>query len=727
MKDSHTSSQSREALVPVTGKLKHLSAKNLARLSVFLVEGSKVLGETPVASNGTFQFHVAKTLASQPGVDVVLGPKGLDPRSLAGHSELPRLPLHSTLRSEHGAILANFSHLKINDELIDPWWIWCREYTISGTLDDPNGCPVPGAQVTIYNVTTGIVGLVKYPIITVPTAADGTFTASFNWCSRLCIWPCWPIWWHCWPWWWEWDILAVLDSVERQIAARTAGGQGHLQLQNVAPLRQPSGADLATGQAFAASRTEAIQPDSARTALIASKFANPAIREIFPWWWWCCENPNIVFGATQGANTILDEDPNTSTRWCFPSGQSVTLNANDLALSVCSGGTTTGENAFTWTSVGGGPPTQVLVSDITYGYADGTAGNDASNMAFAGSLNLYGAISSNIAFYQVVAGLWGGDANPARGGTPPVTSAPLALSTQLISYAFIYRGATHTVEIDPVVLGPCSFNGYNNLYMTLAQRQNAPGAVTTQLGAFPSIDTGAGDFLIGWSDSGLMLTAPAQSLIGGAATGGVDLTINAYDIGGNPITLVTDAPLTLMVDTTSYNYSLALTGVYNSDGTPANQTTISGSACPAYQITTSDGGYVLLHVNVNDPNGHLYEYMIQTQYGNGTLPALVTNPAYRGYAQNPSTFTAPSVGQPYGVDPGYGVPNDTYVAPTIMVPQPQNWTFVGGGDTIQVKVTQSCCYDFQLWAGKRVTDGQTFICTWGNPAYQTVNITVASS
>ncbi|MGD0011867.1 MAG: hypothetical protein ABSE93_25420 [Terriglobia bacterium] len=710
------------ALVPVIGKLPPLSSKNLNRLAVFLVQGNKVLSETPVKANGTFQLHVVPQLARDPSVYAVLGPKGLDPQSLAAHADLPRLSLASARGHEKGAVSLDFAELNIDDEFIDIWWIWCREYTVSGALDTSANCPVPGAQVTVYNVTTGVSGLVATPIVTVPTDPSGNFSASFNWCSRLCLWPCWPWWWRCWPWWWELDILAVIENIERQLQVKASAPSVKLQFPNVAPLRQPDGADLITGQGFASARAgTALKPDAARTALIASKFADVRIREYFPWWWWCCDNPNILFSATQGANTILDEDPNTSTRWCFDSGQSVTLVGNNLSIGACP--ITEVPEGFTWTSVGGGPPTQVLVPDITLGYANGTAGNDASNMAFAGTLNLYGAIGSNIAFYQVLAGQWDGNGNPARGGTAPVTSQPLGFSAQLISNVSIYRGATMTVETDAVILGPCSFNGNDHLYMTQNQRPNAPAAVTAQIGAFPTVNTGAGDFIIGWSDIGLVLSAPASALIGGAPTGGVSLSIAAYDISGNPVSLVTDIPLTLMIDTTGFTPTIDSYAVYNGDGTPATETPASSLVCPSYQITP--GGYVLLHVTVDDPNGHLFQYQIETQYGNGSLAAPTTNPLYRGYAQNPSTFTPPSPPtQLYGVDAGYGVPNAQPPVAPPPTPAPTNWTFVGGGDTIQIMIPQSCCYDFQLWAGKRITDGTTFVCTWGNPAYQTVNITV---
>jgi len=719
-----------KGFVAVTGKLPALSSKNLSRVSVFLVKRNAVLSESPVNAGGTFQFHVAPHLANAQDAFVVLGPKGADEQTLASHADLPRVALANAYKQEHGGLNVEFAGQRISDEIIDLWWIWCREYTVSGTLETSAGCPI-GAVVTVYNVTSGVDGLVQAPIATVPTDADGNFTFSFNWCSRLCWWPCWPIWWRCWPWWWELDILAVIDNLERRVVTQ-APGVAAFARASVAPLRQPHGADLMTGVGFAGSRAESVlKPDSARTSLIASKFNDPRIREIFPWWWWCCENPNLVFSATQGANVILQEDPNTSTRWCFASGQSVTLVGNDLSLGACPGGSTGGDCAFAWTSVGSEAPNWVLAENISMGYADGSGA--CSNLAFAGSLNLNGVFAGDCAsFYQVLAGKWGGNGNPARGGTAPLTSNAVSLPTQLVNYVSIWRQAILNVEVDPVVMGPFSYNGFDNLYTTVAARQaNAlPGAVTTQIGAFPTV--AAPDFVIGWAAPDLVMTTPAGDLIAPATAGGVTLSINPFDASGNPIplppapsTFDMGPPMTLMIDTTPLTTaSVDSVTVYNSDGTLATKTAASSTACPAYLITTPDGGYVLIHTTVTDNNGHLCEYYVQTQYGDGSYAAA--SPSDRDYAQAPATFTVPSGSQLYGVDAGYSVPNDLPLPPPPpQVPAVGNWTFVGGGDTTQVQILESCCYDFQLWVSKRTTDGETFACGAGNPAFQTVNITVA--
>jgi hypothetical protein len=697
--------------VTIVGRLPKLNASNLGRIAAFLVQGNNVLAQTPVTANG-FRFRAAASIAIDPCVIVVLGPKGLDDQTLLARTALPRISLSAaSAREAKSAVLTlDFAKLNVNDELVDAWWNWCRTYTVAGTLQSPNGCPVPGAEVTVYNVVNGVNGPIETPIETVQTNAEGQFTATFNWCECLCCWPCWPIWWRCWPWWWELDILAVIGNIERQLPLSAARGVAS-PVANMAPLKRPAAVDLMTGQGFVRD-SSVLKQDASRTALIASKFANSQIRELFPWWWWCCDNPNLVFGATQNGNTILNEDPATATRWCFASGQSVTLVGNSQSIAVCPPPTTC--EGFAWTSVGS-PGT--LVSEITNGYANGTAGTDAANMAFTGSLNIYGAFSdSSIPFYQVWAGLWTGNANPARGGVAPAASLPISLP--LSSTVVIFRAATSKVEFDEVVLGPCSFGLLDNLYMTTSQRPNPPAGVTG-LGAFPTLNPG--DLILGWSPAGLIVSAAASALIGSAPGGGVDLTLVAYDAAGAELALDTNNPLTLMIDTTGLSKAqIDSLSAYDASGNPVGLSGSSTTDCPSYHI--GPGGYLLLHVTVTDAdpsptlslNEHVYAYEIDTQFGHGST-SVPTSPAHRGYAQSPSTFTPPLTlpGQLYGVDAGYGAPDNTLVS------------YVGGGDTIQISPQVSCCYDFQLWAGKRVTDGETFFSTWGNVDFQTATIDVS--
>ena len=273
-------------------------------------------------------------------------------------------------------------------------------------------------------------------------------------------------------------------------------------------------------------------------------------------------------------------------------------------------------------------------------------------------------------------------------------------------------------EFDTVSLGPCSFMGIDNLYMTTSQRMNPP-AGTTGLGATPTLNPG--DFVVTWSDAGRIVAAPATALVGPQSGGGVDLTLVAYDAAGTVLSLVTNNPLTLMIDTSDLSQAIIDSLLaFDKNGNPVALTGSSTSECPSYHI--GPNGYLLLHVTVTDKdpspgmslNEHLYGYQIDTQFGHGST-SVPTLPAHRGYAQAPATFTPPFTlpGQLYGVDAGYNPPD----APLV--------SFIGGGDTILISPAVSCCYDFQLWAGKRTTDGQDFFGTWANYDFQTVTIDVS--
>ncbi len=288
----------------------------------------------------------------------------------------------------------------------------------------------------------------------------------------------------------------------------------------------------------------------------------------------------------------------------------------------------------------------------------------------------------------------------------PLTYQPLSIG--LSATALIFRAATSAtpamVEFADVVMGPCSFAGKDNLYMTMAQRSNPPAGVTG-LPPFPTL--AVGDHVLGWADAGRMVNASASALIAGGAVGGVRLTVDAYLGDGSAVTLATNVPLDLMIDTTGISAGITSLTAYQQNGTQVGESTSPANPCPSYKIGT--GGYVLLHLAVSDANGHLSGYYIETEFGHGST-GVPTVPGARGYSQAPATFTTPaSPGDPV-VDAGYGVPDRPSV------------TFVGGGDSVKVSPVDTCCYDFRLWASKRVTDGKTFFTSGGTYDFQTASI-----
>ena len=71
------------------------------------------------------------------------------------------------------------------------WWIWCREFTITGTVVCADGSPVPGAEVSAYDVDYfWWWSSIFQAGSTAVTDANGNFSITFTWC---CGW---------WPWWW---------------------------------------------------------------------------------------------------------------------------------------------------------------------------------------------------------------------------------------------------------------------------------------------------------------------------------------------------------------------------------------------------------------------------------------------------------------------------------------------------------------------------------------------
>lgn len=654
--------------VLLVGSVGKLGATDASRLAAYVLRGRDLVAQAPVQANGSFRISLARSAVdakSLYGLSVVVAPAGAG-EHLEHVTDAPRVPLDRAALSKAEKEYRLKGPIAISDVVLQKWWQWCFQYCVSGTLVGPNGCPVPGADVTVYSVRYTLGGYTKTPRATVTTGPDGTFTACFPWCHCIfCFpcWPCWPFWWNCWPWWWEWDILHVIEAIE-QTGPIGPIGPGPVEQRRSLALFKPEPRALMRGEGFAAARKElAFTQDPQRTALVRSKLANARIRALFPWWWWCCDDPNILFSASQNGNTVLDEDPASDTRWCFDNNQSVTLLANDLAITACPPGPQP-ESGFAWTRVG-----LVTVDQIVQGYTSWWGG-DAVDAAFSGTLDIYGAFApgAGVSYYQVEAGQWTGD--PARGGVAPGSSAPLA--ADLYNYAYVYDSTFALVFAGPIKMGPFNQGALVNLYATQDARQAGP--TPPGLLAFPAIP--AGGFVL-WAYADRKVYASSSTLIGGGQVGAVDLTLVGYDSSFNPVALAPDAPLTLTVDNTDLSATIVgVISAFRSDGTPATLT--NAGECPAYDL--GPGGYVQIPVTVTDTNGHLYAYQLVADHGHG-LSAIVTPPGLRAYISNPLVI---------GADPNYAQ---------------KSW--VGGTEVMTYYPPVDCCYEFRIQAGKRVNTGYT--------------------
>jgi hypothetical protein len=681
------------ALHGTVPKLKEADAK---RLAAYVQQGGKVLAKSPLQGDGSFRVNLARAAASAKStfaLTLAIAPAGLAEQL----QQLPNLSQVTLNREQLEKAEKEYrvptEKLQISEAVISIWWRWCRQYCISGTVIGPHGCPVPGAAVTVYSVGYTGYGYSKYPQVTVTTGPDGTFTACFEWCSCpyfFCCWPCWPIWWYCWPWWWEYDILHIIEAIERQPRIPAPG-----PVESVTAglnLIRPEGRALVRGQGFPQARTGAFAPDAARTALVKNKLSQADIRAVFPYWWWCCDDPNVIFSVNQGGNVILNEDPATDTRWCFEDGSTVTLIGNQQAIEACPGGPPI-EAGFAWTRVG-----YVTVDQIIQGYTDWW-GSDSVDAAFADTLDIYGGFApgTTVSYYQVEAGQWSGD--PARGGTAPSSASPI--SAALYNYVFVYDSTATLVFSGWIQMGPFNQGSLVNLYATEDARQNLPPPPgLAALGAFPTIPPGG--FAL-WAYVGRKVYADSSVLVGGVPNGSVDLTLVGYDSAFNPVTLTPDAPLTLTIDNTPLTTAkVNSVRAFCQSGADAP---FSGTVdCPTYTPGTT--GYVKIDVTVSDANGHLGGYYVDAEYGHGAA-AAVSPPGTRGYISNPLICS--------GTDPNY--------AQKSWVGCEEIMTFPG--TTLGGVTPPDCCYEFRIRAFKRVTDGYS-PPSFADYDFQTVGLTFST-
>jgi hypothetical protein len=676
----------------LSGQLANVAATDASRLSVYVLLCNQIIAQGSVLADGTYRLNLARAainVKSGYGLSLAVAPSAAGDH-LQHLSGIPRVALsRETLEKAEGEYRVH-QKLEIPPAVLKNWWIFCRWYCVSGTVVGGN-CPAPGAHVTVYTVSTSGSSYTTVPQATVTTAPDGTFTACFEWCAcDFCFcWPCWPIWWDCWPWWWEYDMLQVIKTLE----ALPLPSPAPVEAASINGLVRPEASDLVRGRGFPVAAGDTYGPDPKRTALIKSKFTNANLRAIFPWWWWCCDNPNIIFSVVQNGNQIVNENPAIDTRWCFADGGSVTLVGNSNTSTACNPNCPP-LSGFVWTNVG-----DIDVSNISEGYAEppGTAGTDYQDMAFAGSLDLFGqfAADSNVSYYQVVAAQWSGD--PARGGTAPAPGSGSPVAAPLYHTVYIYNPDGSFNSSASVQMGPFTQASLNNLYATPAARQAGP--TPPGLAPFPPVPAGGSVY---WDFQGLMLTtdyvvAGSSVLIAGAASGAVDLTVEGFDSSFAPVDLTPDDPLTLTIDNspiTTQQINLPI-NAFKADGTPAIIT--NSGACPAYDL--GPGGYVQVSLTVSDANGHLFEYYLDAEYGSGSEGA-VTPPGVRGYISNPLVCS--------GSDPNYAQ---------------KSW--IGCTEVMTYYPPTDCCYEFRIRYGKRVTNGYSYP-SLADGAFQTISLKVSS-
>jgi hypothetical protein len=240
-------------------------------------------------------------------------------------------------------------------------------------------------------------------------------------------------------------------------------------------------------------------------------------------------------------------------------------------------------------------------------------------------------------------------------------------------------------------MGPFTSGGVPNLYSTQEARQTAPTG--TGLDPFPAVP--AGGFYL-WAYEGRKVYTNASNLIGGANVGATDLTLLGYDSSANPVALSPDTLLTLTIDnqgiTTAHINSIQ---AFLSPGVPA---VLTGTGdCPAYDLGVA--GFVTIDMTVADANGHLEGYELDAEWGHGHTAAVPPTP--RNY-------------------------NVAAIFPPLPYQSPDHVqrSFGGGNEKFDYRPPTSCCYEFRIRAGKRVTDGYSGP-GWADYDFQTISLKVS--
>ncbi len=290
------------------------------------------------------------------------------------------------------------------------WWIgwlrWCREFVITGRVVCPDGSPVPGAEVTAYDVdffwwwssAVQIGG-------SVVTDASGHFTMKFRWC---CGW--WPwYWWQLRQWRLDFDLVSKLKPVVDL----------NPRLKFPAPDPVPS-------LDFAALNPQPLPPVIGRPGLAIGKTIDPTVLpglrdklisvlpqvpeferlRIWPWFpwapWFDCD-PDIIFKVTQKCGTgpvkVIHSENIFQTRWNVPTNLSVTLLANSDACCVPPPPPPPPGDCMLLSSVCGDPGFQInhiggnfgAVAPAPAGYFD----PGGSDRPFADAVSIYGLFGSS--------------------------------------------------------------------------------------------------------------------------------------------------------------------------------------------------------------------------------------------------------------------------------------------------------------------------------------------
>ncbi len=221
-------------------------------------------------------------------------------------------------------------------EITPNWWAgwlrWCRDFVITGRVVCPDGSPVPGAEVTAYDVDYfwwwSSINQIGSPAV---TDASGHFTMKFRWC---CGW---------WPWWWwllrqwrlDFDLVQRIEPILKlnpRLKVPKPEPVPSLDFGALNPQPLPPRSSVPLGRSI----DPTVIP-KLRERLIALLPHVPELERLriwpwFPWSPWFDCNPDVIFKVTQRCSDaqpkVIYSESIFQTRWDIPTSLNVTLTAS---------------------------------------------------------------------------------------------------------------------------------------------------------------------------------------------------------------------------------------------------------------------------------------------------------------------------------------------------------------------------------------------------------------
>src|SRR5579859_1839 len=153
-------------VIKFVGELEKVKPEYFRCIWIYLLRGSEVLASSAINENGRFALSLSREAAGAGTLQTVLGPAGMDQHL----SHLPglkpaRVPAKDLGKAKEIRIPP--ASLGITESTLELWWRWCEWYCVSGYVVGQNGCPVPGAVVTVSSVGFDIWGFTTTPEVTV--------------------------------------------------------------------------------------------------------------------------------------------------------------------------------------------------------------------------------------------------------------------------------------------------------------------------------------------------------------------------------------------------------------------------------------------------------------------------------------------------------------------------------------------------------------------------------